>query len=117
MDPHTISARKIADALTTIHREYSTLLPIDRVFVAGVFSLNEASFDARIDYMATVLEKLHPVEPVSGPELQELCDAVVDELNDKSTHEHLEDWLDQPEWMLRAEIDDRRTYMAEEEAE
>ena len=114
MTPNEISAHRVADALTAIHREWSTLSPNMRTALAVAFSLNQATFEQSIDLLASTIERLHPFEPISEAERVALAEEVVEELADMSTHEQVEDWLEQPEWQLRAEIEDRRDYMAED---
>lgn len=65
MDAQTYAANAIAEALTTIHNNLSVLAPTDATLLAGAFGFNDASFGARVDYAATTMAALRPIEPVT----------------------------------------------------
>lgn len=109
MQTHEVSAHLVADAFSAIHCEWSTLTPELRKAIArGVFGVSEDTFSMLADTIATQIEVDYPFEPVTGDEMRELYEQVVDELNDMSTREHLEVYLDKPAWWLRADTDARR---------
>lgn len=112
MDAHTIAAHRLADALDCLRFaildtdvDPETLKLVRRTF---------GEIDAT-EQLAQDIRTNHPFEPVTDAEKQELAEQVVDELNDMSTRERIEDWFAGFEsWELRAEIDDRCEYMGDD---
>jgi hypothetical protein len=124
MQPHEISAHHIADALETIARELRAIQPIfepaslvgetpndkarrhiDANMSNWIPGLNSAD---KLEWTAMAVRSVVPFVPLDDDQKQELFEQTSEELADMSTRDRARDYMDVPDWQLRADYDERQ---------
>lgn len=116
MEDHAIAAHHIADALGTIADNMPRLTP--EQFSLLTDGLGPEFTKAMVWLRSTEAVRIRntaPFQPLDDDERQWLFEEVQSELSDMSTRDQAREYLDKPEWMLRADYDDRQEYLRIEE--
>jgi hypothetical protein len=108
MQTHEVSAHTVVDALTIIHREWSTLTPHDRDTISAAFNTRTSDFERVLDDVARILTNRHPFVAPPQAQIEDLVEEAVDQYNDMNVREYVEDLVPDSDWKWRQAIDEHR---------